>query len=78
MATRYSELNCNAQCSHCNRFDEGNVQGYRKGLIEKIGEEKVLLLEAQKHTTHKLSAFDLECIAKHYRAEVKKFEYQIR
>ena len=78
MATRYSELNCNAQCAHCNRFDEGNIQGYRQGLVEKIGEDKVILLEALKHQTNKLSEFDLEQIAKHYREEVKKFKYKIR
>ena len=33
MGTRYSERNCNAQCRHCNRFMEGNIQNYRKGLI---------------------------------------------
>ena len=28
MSTRFSEKNCNAQCRSCNRFDEGNMQGY--------------------------------------------------
>jgi len=78
MSLRYSELNCNAQCISCNRFDEGNTSGYRKGLIEKIGQQRVELLEALKHTPNKLSASDLEFIAKHYRAETKKFKYQIR
>ncbi len=78
MALRFSELNCHAQCSHCNRFDEGNASGYRQGLIDKIGEDKVLLLEAQKYTTNKLSVFEIEAIAKHYRAETKKFKYQIK
>lgn len=71
MATRFSELNCNAQCRKCNRFDEGNASGYRKGLIEKIGEDKVEMLEAMKHTSHKLSVFDLEAISKHYRDLLK-------
>ena len=78
MSLRYSELNCNAQCIHCNRFDEGNMQGYREGLIQKIGLAKVELLEASKHQTNKLSAFELEAIAKHYKAETKKFQYQIK
>ena len=72
MATRYSELNCNAQCRKCNRFDEGNSVGYRKGLIEKIGEDKVILLEAMKNTTHKLSTTELQMIAKHYKEEIRK------
>lgn len=78
MSLRFSELNCHAQCAKCNRFDEGNATGYRDGLIRKIGEQKVVLLEAQKYTTNHLSVFDLEAIAAHYRQEVKKFKYQIR
>lgn len=78
MSLRFSELNCNAQCRHCNRFMEGNFSGYRQGLIEKIGENKVLLLEAQKNQMHKISGFELEVIAKHYKEETKKFKYQIR
>jgi hypothetical protein len=57
---------------------EGNLQDYRKGLIEKIGEKKVLLLEASKYQENKLTNFELELLAKHYRAETKKFKYQIK
>ena len=78
MSLRFSELNCNAQCRHCNRFREGNMQDYRKGLIQKIGEAKVLLLEAQKNLTNKITNFELEILAKHYKAETKKFKYQIK
>ena len=78
MSLRFSELNCNSQCRHCNRFQEGNIQDYRKGLIEKIGETKVLLLEATKHITNKISNFELELLTKHYKAETKKFKYQIK
>jgi hypothetical protein len=78
MSLRFSELNCNAQCRHCNRFQEGNIQDYRKGLILKIGEQKVLLLEAQKNITNKISNLELELLAKHYKAETKKFKYQIK
>lgn len=48
MATRYSEVNCNAQCRSCNRFDEGNIQGYRRGLVRKYGENQILILESMK------------------------------
>ena len=78
MSLRFSELNCNAQCRHCNRFQEGNFSGYRQGLIRKIGEPKVLLLEAQKNITNKISNFELAILAKHYKEETKKFEYQIK
>lgn len=78
MSLRFSESNCHAQCRHCNRFREGNIQDYRKGLIAKIGEQKVLLLEAQKNVTCKLSSFELELLAKHYKEETKKFEFKIK
>lgn len=78
MSLRFSEMNCHAQCCHCNRFMEGNIQNYRKGLIKKFGEAKVLLLEAQQNITHKISNFELEILAKHYKAETKKFDYQIK
>lgn len=77
MSTRFSELNCNAQCSQCNRFDEGNIQGYRKGLFFKIGPDKLEELEHAKFISQKFTAFDLEEIAKHYKEETKRFPYQI-
>lgn len=72
MATRFSEMNCNAQCRSCNRFDEGNMQGYRRGLVQKYGEQRVLLLESQKYEIRKYTDFEYEVLIKHYQAEVKK------
>jgi hypothetical protein len=78
MSVRFNEKNCNAQCRHCNRFMEGNIQDYRKGLIEKIGLQQVELIESMKHLTNKISTFELELLAKHYKQEIKKFDYQIK
>lgn len=78
MSLRYSEENCNAQCISCNRFDEGNIYNYRKGLFEKIGGEALLALEASKYSTRKISTFELEEIAKEYKKKVKEFPYQIK
>jgi hypothetical protein len=66
MATRFDEMNCNMQCRACNRFDEGNMSGYRKGLIEKYGENKVLLLEAKKNKYRKYSDFEYKELIKYY------------
>ena len=57
---------------------EGNIQDYRKGLIEKIGLQQVELIESMKHLTNKISTFELELLAKHYKQEIKKFDYQIK
>jgi hypothetical protein len=37
--------NCHSQCVHCNRHLSGNVVEYRKGLIDRIGLDKVEALE---------------------------------
>lgn len=72
MATRFDEMNCNAQCISCNRFDEGNIQGYRRGLVSLYGEQQVNLLEAKKHNFRKYSDFEYEVLIKHYKEEIKK------
>ena len=72
MSTRYSEVNCNAQCRSCNRFDEGNMQGYRLGLVWKHGENKVLLLESMKYETRKYTEFEYKALIEHYKKEVKR------
>ena len=77
MSLRYSEDNVHAQCRRCNRFDEGNMVGYRQGLIEKIGEQRLVLMEAQKYAKHKLSVAELLILADHYKQMTKQFKYQI-
>ena len=72
MSTRFHEMNCNAQCRSCNRFDEGNIQGYRKGLIAKYGERLVNILELKKHQSRSYSDFEYAALIKHYQSEIKK------
>lgn len=72
MAARYSEINCNAQCRQCNRFDEGNIQGYRRGLVAKYGEARIALLESTKYEVRKYSEFEYDVLIKHYEEEIKK------
>ena len=43
---RFHLWNCHKQCVKCNRFLSGNTAEYRKGLIRKIGVEKVEALES--------------------------------
>lgn len=72
MSLRFSEMNCNMQCRKCNRFDEGNIIGYRRGLVRKYGEQRVLLLEAQKYQAKHWSDFELEAMIKYYTVETKR------
>ena len=73
MATRYNEINCNAQCRFCNRFNEGLKAGYRNGLVQKYGEDKVLLLESQQVKTAKISVLEYEEMIKYYQQKIKEF-----
>lgn len=41
----FNEDNVHGQCKGCNGFKDGNIIEYRKGLLEKIGEERLTSLE---------------------------------
>lgn len=71
MSTRYDEQNCNAQCRSCNRFDEGNMEGYRKGLIEKYGEGTPEKLYIKKFNACKMSQVEVNLMTKYYKAKIK-------
>ena len=65
---RYDEANVNGQCLRCNNFMHGNLIRYRQGLVNKIGEERVLLLEAfSRHAVKKWSRDELNDIISKYK-----------
>lgn len=72
MALRFCEDNTSAQCRNCNRFQDGNIIGYREGLIKKIGIKRVELLETRRHETKKWSKFELEALITYYQEEINK------
>lgn len=72
MSTRFDEQNCNAQCRSCNRFDEGNMEGYRAGLIAKYGEGTPENLYIKKFNTVKLSQVEINLMTKHYIQKAKQ------
>ena len=74
MSTRYDENNVHAQCRPCNRFDEGNIQGYRKGLIRKIGEKATEMLEIKKHNVSHMSEVELDILISIYKQKLKEIE----
>ena len=74
MATRFDENNCNAQCRSCNRFDEGNIQGYRKGLIAKYGEKLTESLEIKKHNTSRISEVELDILIDYYKRKLNEIQ----
>lgn len=69
-AIRYDEDNIHKACSICNNHLSGNLVPYRVELIKKIGLEKVIFLETQKHPK-KWSIEELNEIITKYRNKLK-------
>ena len=57
---------------NCNRFDEGNIQGYRRGLVRKIGEQHVILLESRKYRPTSFSNFEADVLIAEYQRLIKE------
>ena len=70
---RFVEDNIHGQCKHCNQYLAGNVLAYRKGLIERIGLERVEQLESDQ-TVRKYTKEGLQELAKHYNAETRRLK----
>lgn len=66
---RYSEINTNGQCIHCNMYLSGNLIKYRQGLVKRYGEKGVLKLEqnADLHKAWKWDRIELEEIISKYK-----------
>lgn len=73
---RFEELNAAAQCVRCNRDLSGNVAEYRKGLIDRIGQDKVDWIEGHHHTK-KYTIDDLKKIIEENKAICKELEAKI-
>lgn len=76
LSTRWHEKNCNAQCRACNRFDEGNMLGYTKGLVKKYGQSVLDELDVMKCHTSKLCDFEGKILIKFYKDKVKELKKQ--
>lgn len=70
---RFVEDNAHGQCKHCNLHLAGNHVAYRAGLIERIGQRAVDLIEAD-CTLRKYTREGLEEIARHYNAEARRLK----
>lgn len=72
-ALRFNENNVHGSCLRCNYFLSGNLSEYRVRLIRKIGEQKVLLLDAaaRNNRVKKWSRFELELIIQEYKQRLK-------
>lgn len=65
-ALRFDEYNVNGECKGCNGFNEFHLIGYRRNLIQKIGERKIIELEHQFRLIKKWSRTELNEIIEKY------------
>ena len=70
---RFSEYNCHKQCSVCNNYLSANLLEYRRGLLAKIGIEKLEWLEGP-HPPKKYTIEEIIAIKKEYQAKIKELE----
>ena len=71
---RFNEDNVHKQGKYCNNYNKGNAAaGYRNGLIERIGIERVLALEAP-HPPAKWTIDELIQIKKTYMEKIKQLK----
>lgn len=75
-AIRYHQDNCHAQSKHDNLYLSGNAVAYRKGLIERIGLERVEALESMT-AVHKWTREELIAIKAEYVAKVKELRKKL-
>lgn len=75
-STRFDEKNCNLQSRFDNRFDEGNILGYSKGIKKKWGESIVNILELKKRSSKKFMAYELKALFDHYTKEVERLKIE--
>ena len=70
---RFSEYNCHKQCSVCNNYLSANLLEYRRGLVAKIGIEKVEWLEGP-HEAKKYTIDEIQAIKKEYQQKIKELK----
>ena len=67
---RFNELNIHKQCSfNCNVNLSGNLINYRKGLLKKIGEEKLAWLEGW-HEPEKMTKEKAIAVEKYFKEKL--------
>ena len=65
-ALRFDEYNVNGECKACNGFDEFHLIGYRRNLVDKIGERMVIRLEQESRLIKRWNRTELNEIIEKY------------
>lgn len=72
LSTRWDEDNCHSECALDNCSNPNHLDGYKRNLIVKIGEERYDALCSRARETRKWSGEELRELIKHYTMEIKK------
>ena len=70
---RFNEDNCHAQLKQCNQYKSGNAVDYRLGIIQRIGQRRVDIVEADQ-CLRKYTKDGLKELAKQYRLMTKELQ----
>lgn len=70
-SVRYNFYNVFGQCTRCNRELSGNLIEYRKGLLKRIGEQKLEMLEILAHQERSYTIDELKQKIKNYKRDYK-------
>jgi hypothetical protein len=72
---RFNEHNVHGQCCHCNTFQEGNRQGYEKGLIKRYGKDILISLDVTRSIRQaSWTGFEYRVMIKNYEQKLKEFQ----
>ena len=74
---KFNLFNCHSQLAYCNRYLSGNVVGYRAGLIDRIGLERVERLE-QENSPRRFDAEYLDRVKRIFTKRAKLYERKFR
>ena len=74
---KFNLFNCHSQLAYCNRYLSGNVVGYRAGLIDRIGLDRVERLE-QDNSPRRFDAEYLDRIKRIFTKRANLYEREFR
>jgi len=74
MALRWHEANVHCQCYSCNVCKHGDLITYRERLIDEFGEEYIIGMEKERHTTVKYKIEELQELIDIYQEELDKLQ----
>jgi hypothetical protein len=70
-SVRFHEDNVHSSCINCNQHLHGNLIGYREGLIDRIGIERVNNLSSIAKQTRKYTISELKELREYYKKKIK-------